>query len=229
MELNQRQQDILTQLNENRRVTVRELAQNLFYSEMTIRRDLSKLEAGGYLRRYHGGALPAQSEQYPLEQRMYIYRQEKGEIAKFAEKHLRDGQTILLLGCSTCAYLLPLLKRYKGLHVFTNSLLFLSTLSEMQIRCTVCGGELYVPDKLLIGQTAEAFFRSVNYDIAFLGCDGIAEDGTISVLLEHSVELVKIACQNARKRIVIADHSKSGIRSTYNICKAEEIDELIVL
>lgn len=229
MELNQRQRDILTRLNEKQRVTVQELSKDLFYSEMTIRRDLSKLEAGGYLKRYHGGALPMHSEQYPMEQRMYINEQEKRAMAKCAEKYLRDGQTILLYGCSTTAYLLPLLKKYSGLHVFTNSLDFLSALSEMQIRCTICGGELFAPDKLLIGQTSEAFFRSVNYDIAFLSCDGIAEDGTISVLLEHSIELIKIACQNAKKRILIADHSKSGIRSTYNVLHADDVDDLIVL
>lgn len=229
MELNQRQRDILTRLDENKRVTVQELSKTLFFSEMTIRRDLSKLERGGYLKRYHGGALPIQSEQYPMEQRMYIYEQEKRELAKCAEKYLRDGQTVLLYGCSTNAYILPLLKKYSNLHVFTNSLNFLSTLSEMQIRSTICGGELYAPDKLLVGRASEAFFRSVNYEIAFLSCDGISEDGTISVLLEHSIELLKIACQNAKKRILIADHSKSGIRSTYNVLHADDVDDLIVL
>lgn len=230
MKLNKRQTDILNLVNQKQRVTVGFLAKTLFFSEMTIRRDLTKMEREGYLKRYHGGALSmSQIGQYPIEQRMCINEKEKRDMAKCAEKYLCDNQTIFLPGCSTCAYLLPFLKNYKDLHIITNSVEFLTVLSEMGIRSTISGGEYYAPDKILIGGVAEKFLRSVNYDVAFLSCDGIDEDGTVSVEREDSAALVSISFENAKKRIIIADHSKLNIRCKYNICNTDEADDIIML
>ena len=230
MTLNQRQKDIVEQVNKKQRVSVTFLAQNLFFSEMTIRRDLLKLENEGYLKRYHGGAMALSlTEQYPIEQRMYINEQEKREIAKCAEKHLADGQTVFLPGCSTCAYLLPFLKNYKNLHIVTNSVQFLTILSEMKMRCTISGGEYYAADKILIGRVAESFFRSMNYDVAFVSCDGISENGDLSVIREDSAELIQICLRNSDKLIVVADHTKLGQRCRYNVCNTKDADEVIIL
>ena len=230
MELNQRQKDILGLVNEKQRVTVQYLAKVLFFSEMTVRRDLDKLERGGYLKRYHGGAIAlSQAVQYPIEQRMHINEQEKRRMAKQAEKHLRNGQTVFILGSSTCAYLLPCLRSFEDLHIFTNSVQFLQILSEMKIRCTLSGGEYFVADKILLGRVAENFFRSMNYDIAIIACDGIDEDGTVTVIREDGAELVRIGFRNAAKRIVIADHTKLGCRGTYNVCNTGEADDVIVI
>ena len=230
MQLNQRQEDILHLVNQKQRVTVAFLAKHLFFSQMTIRRDLIKLENEGYLKRYHGGALALSlTEQYPIDQRMHINEQEKRNIAKRAEKHLSDRQTILLPGCSTNAYILPLLKNYKDLHIITDSVQFLTALSEMKIRCTVSGGEYYAADKILHGHVTLSFFRSMNYDLAFFSCDGVAEDGTVSVIREDAAEMIRIGFQNAAKRIFVADHSKLGIRSNYNVCKISDADEVIMI
>ncbi|MBE6929529.1 MAG: DeoR/GlpR transcriptional regulator [Ruminococcaceae bacterium] len=230
MGMNQRQKDILDWVNQKQRVSVTFLAQTLFFSEMTIRRDLIKLENEGYLKRYHGGAMALSlTELYPIEQRMFINEHEKRDIAKYAEKHLRDNQTIFLPGSSTCAYLLPFMKNYSGLHIITNSVQFLVTLSEMNIRCTISGGEYYAAEKVLVGHAANHFFRSMNYDIAFQGCDGITEDGQISVVREHAAELFRISFTNAEKHIIIADHSKYGVRCTYNVCRVDDADEVIMI
>jgi len=230
MKLNKRQTDILNLVNQKQRVTVGFLAKALFFSEMTIRRDLTKMEHEGYLKRYHGGAVSMlQTGQYPIEQRMCINEKEKRNMAKCAEKYLCDNQTIFLPGCSTCAYLIPFLKNYKDLHIITNSVEFLTILSEMRIRCTICGGEYYATDKILVGREAENFLHSINYDIAFLSCDGIDADGTVSVEREDSAALVSISFENAKKRIIIADHSKLSTRYKYNVCNTADADDIIML
>lgn len=230
MKLNERQKQIVELVNQKQRVSVKALAETLFYTEMTIRRDLIKLENEGYLHRYHGGAIAmCCTEQYPIDQRMFMNESEKRELARRASAYLRDDQTILLCGNSSCAYLLPFLKEYKNLHILTDSLQFLTTLSEMRIRCTICGGEYFAADKILIGHASENFFHQFNYDIAFIGCDGIDDDGTISVLREHSAQLCKIALANAEKCIILADHSKLHTRSHFNICNVMEDENVILL
>ena len=51
MELNERQQLIVNLLRENGKVNVAALSKELHYSEMTIRRDLTKMEKAGLLKR----------------------------------------------------------------------------------------------------------------------------------------------------------------------------------
>ena len=56
---NQRHNEILEILKNERFASVSELSERLFSSQPTIRRDLNFLEKQGYLRRSHGGAIPA--------------------------------------------------------------------------------------------------------------------------------------------------------------------------
>ena len=230
MELNKRQSEILRLVEEKQKISVSELSQTLFFSEMTIRRDLSKMEHAGYLKRYHGGALSmVQTGHYTIEQRMFINEKEKREMARCAEKHLSDGQTVFLPGCSTCAYLLPLFKGYKGIHVITNSVEFLRILSEMQVRCTLCGGEYYAPDKIVVGAVASELLRSVNYDVGFFSCDGIDDDGTVTVYSEDSLALFKSCFKNSKRRILISDHSKLHKRRKYTATITQDADDIIML
>ena len=62
MQLNSRQQEILNLLYEVGKLSVSELACRLYVTEMTIRRDLSAMEKGGFLKRYHGGAVLISSQ-----------------------------------------------------------------------------------------------------------------------------------------------------------------------
>ena len=99
----------------------------------------------------------------------------------------------------------------------------------MQIRCTICGGTYYPLDQILIGRVAESFLRSMNYDLAFFTCDGIAEDGTVSFDREETVGVGEIIVKNAKKIVLIADHSKLNKRYTYNICNTRDLDDVIVM
>ena len=230
MALNERQQKILELTEQKGRITVARLAQKLYVSEMTVRRDLAKMEQEGHLKRFHGGAV-ANSDyiQYPIDTRMHINEKEKRDLAKKATSYIKSGQTLFLPGCSTCAFMLPLLKDFEDITVITNSVQFLIILSKMRIRCILSGGEYFESDRVLVGRSAENFLRSFNTDISFLSCDGISDDGMISVEDENTAEIVRIGFQNSKCRVVLADRSKLGGRYTYNICRAEDVDEIIII
>ena len=229
MALNDRQRQILDLVEKKQRISSTTLAKKLYVSEMTVRRDLAKMEEDGYLKRYHGGAI-ANSEhmEYLIEMRMHINEKEKRELAKRAQAYIQNGQTIFLPGSSTCAFLLPCLKQYEDLMVITNSVQFMILLSNMHIRCILTGGEYLKKDKLLVGRSAESFLRGFNTDIAFLACDGISDDGMVTVEDESTAALVRIGFENAKQRIILADRSKLGCKYTYNICKTDEADDIIV-
>ena len=167
--------------------------------------------------------------QYPITLRMHINEKEKRDLAKRAEAYLADGQTIFLPSSSTCAFLIPSLKKYEGLCVITNSVQFMLALSKLRIRCILSGGEYVEQNKMLVGRSAERFLRTVNANIAFLACDGISDDGMVSVEDELSAEIVRIGFENSEKRIILSDHTKLGRKYTYNICRVEEADDILVI
>ncbi|MBQ9760319.1 MAG: DeoR/GlpR transcriptional regulator [Clostridia bacterium] len=230
MKLNDRQKQILELTEKKQRVTVAHLAKGLFVSEMTVRRDLAKMEQGGYLKRFHGGAV-ANSDylEYPIETRMHINEKEKRDLARRAQKYIQNGQIIFLPGSSTCAFLIPLLKNYDGITVITNSVQFMVMLSKMRIRCILSGGEYLEGDKVLVGRDAERVLRAYNADILFLACSGISEDNMVTVDDEAKAEIGRIGFQNSKKRIILADRSKLGITYPHNICHTSEADDLIVI
>ena len=92
-----RRNDIVDILYEKERVSVAELAETLFVSEMTIRRDLIEMEKEGILKRYRGGAvLSATDNEMPISKRFYVEEKEKKFLAKAAGEFLSDNLTVYI-------------------------------------------------------------------------------------------------------------------------------------
>src|SRR5471030_567739 len=122
--LNQpRLDEIMLLLTQHQRVKASDLAQALFVSEETIRRDFKYLEEAGKLRRIHGGAiLPRLNEEQPLQVRSRIKPQAKTRIAVCAAKLVSEGMVLFLdTGTSTLALAQQLIG-FSQLRIITNSL-----------------------------------------------------------------------------------------------------------
>lgn len=230
MALCERQKEILEFVEKKQRVSVEEIAKKTFVSPMTVRRDLEKMQREGYLKRYHGGAVAnGDYMDYPINTRMHINEKQKKEIALAAEKHINDNGTVFLTGSSTCSYLIPHLKKHEGLLVVTNSVQFMIMLSRYGVRCILTGGEHYEKQKILLGRHTENFIRTMNFDIMIFSCDGISDDGSVTVENESGAELVKIGFANSKKRVLLADGSKLGLKYTYNVCRRADVDDVIIV
>ena len=84
MALTERQNEILRKLKENKTAVVSELAQDLFVSEATIRRDLAEMKSMGLIERSHGGALlPENAEEISIFFRMEKNASEKIDYREF--------------------------------------------------------------------------------------------------------------------------------------------------
>ena len=228
--LNDRQKQILEIVDNKKRVSVIALSKALFVSQMTVRRDLQKMEQEGHIRRYHGGALAL--EDYinaSIDVRMRVYEKEKRTMAAQAEKYVRDGQTIFLNSSSTCAYVIPCLKKHKDITVVTNSVQFLLMLSKLHIKCILAGGEYLENDRCLVGRNTENFLRNINPDIAFLSCSGISDSGAVTEFEEATAEITRIAVANSKRKILLADNSKLGQTYTHTVCHVDDMDDVIVI
>ena len=106
-------------------LSVAELSAQFGVSADTIRRDLDLLSVGGFVRRTHGGAVPAD---YLVQggsssaQRNGSRIAEKTRIAQCASELIEDGESVILNGGSTTRLFAFELGGKKDLTVVTNSL-----------------------------------------------------------------------------------------------------------
>lgn len=224
-----RQKDILALLYEKGRVSVAELSRTLYVSEMTVRRDLSEMEKGGYLKRYRGGAVLKPSEgEMPVTERHFMNAEEKRALAARAAAYLSDGITVFLDSSSTCAYLLPHIARHKNVTLVTNSVKTLLAAAEAHLPTLLIGGEYYEQDMCLVGSQAEESVRALNVDVAFFttaAYDG--ESGIISDFDLRQTAIRKLVLKNAGQSVFLFERYKCGKRMLYTLAHRDEVTVLV--
>ena len=95
--MNSRQLDILALLEQQGEITIKNLAEQLHVSEMTIHRDLDYLEQGQFLFKKRGAAVFINAP----DRRYGIYEEEKRRIGKLAASLIEPGQSILFDNSTT--------------------------------------------------------------------------------------------------------------------------------
>ena len=230
MKLNNRQKKILQIVNRKGSVKVSELSESLYFSGMTIRRDLQVLEEEGLLKRVYGGAVANESEfQYPMWYRVKINKEQKKMLAQQATKHLHDGQVIFFNSSSTLVYLLPYLQQYKKLKIVTNSIPLLLQVAKMHIPCLLTGGIYNEIEGSISGRQTEAFLQRINPDISFLSCEALSSDGYVTDGDADFAEIDRIAVEQSKVSVLLMDRSKIGSRCTYTVCHTDQVAEVIIL
>ena len=212
------------------RVTVEALATRFGTSQVTIRADLSALEAAGALIRTHGGALLREEEDEPLDVKQLQHHAEKVRIAQAAVAMMRDGETIILDSGTTTAEIARALRKgeLKSINVITNALNVAALLMDVaSIRLIVPGGILRRESNSLSGPMAEAALANLQADRLYLGADGL--DPEIGVMTPHlqEAELNAKMMRISRQVVVVADSSKLLRRNISLIAKVEQLQVLI--
>ena len=224
-----RQQSILKLLEEKRTTTVRELAAKVFASEASVRRDLETLEAQGYVKRVYGGVLLARNTNTatPVGLREGDHAAAKNEIARRAAAMIPAGSTVMLDASSTTRRILKYVENLENLRIFTNNLHVFEEVDRAGAE-VYCTGGMYRPrSHAFVGPAAENFVRSVSVDILFFSSQGITEDGEISDVCEEETHLRRVMLSRAKKKILLCDSSKIGVRGDFLLCRREDVDMII--
>ncbi len=218
-------------------VSVAEVAATLDVSGMTIRRDLERLEARGFLTRTHGGAMAmavgraapgssaegaARSETYDAEEPAFERRRRrnataKARIARAAACLVGAGETVALdVGSSVLALAEELVAR-DDLRVFTNNLRAAIALTRSRSPVYLLGGQLRGAELAVVGPVATAQVNDYYFDRVFLGVSGVTEAGYFDYALEDS-EMKRAFIARARQAVVLCDGSKFDRRALARIC-----------
>jgi DeoR family transcriptional regulator of aga operon len=226
----ERRRRICELLREEGRVTVEALATRFGTSQVTIRADLSALESAGALTRTHGGALPPEDADEPLDVKQLQHHAEKVRIAQAAVALIRDGETIILDSGTTTAEIARALRKaeIQSINVITNALNVAALLMDVPaVRLIVPGGILRRESNSLSGPMAEAALAQLQADRLYLGADGV--DPEVGVMTPHlqEAELNAKMIRISRQVVVVADSSKLIRRNVSLIAKVQQIHMLI--
>ena len=137
----EREKQILTEILRTKKVNVKELAEKLYASEPSIRRDLINLEKQGFVKRVHGGAILEENgvsvSKIPFVIRELEQSDAKIIIAEKAAKLVNDGDCIFLDASSSAYNIVPFLASKVNITVITNGIKAASKICEYGIK-TIC-------------------------------------------------------------------------------------------
>lgn len=211
-------------------VSVGYLAGLFKVSEMTIHRDLAKLEQADQVRKTYGGAVVAERMMFEFDftRRRQTRKKEKLAIAKKAFEFISLGQKIILDTGTTTLELTYLLKDFNGITVITPSLAVASVLQfSSGIETILLGGIIRKGSPDLAGLVTENNLDMFTADIAFQGADGIGLDGTLYTEDMRIVKVDQKIRRRAAKNYVLADSSKIGKTALATNGFVRQVDALI--
>lgn len=226
----ERSQFILDYLRQHRHVDVSFLREKLQVSEVTIRKDLERLENENLVIRSHGGAMLNENlflEPSFLEKEDRL-REEKSAIAKVAASLVKDGDVIALSTGTTVHHMTKWIRDRTNLTVVTNAINIAKELMGLEgIQLFLTGGSIRPKTFALIGETAEKSLDGIYTDYVFFGINGFSiEEGLTTPSMEEA-RVVRKLIENAKHTVVLADHSKFGVVTFYRIVPVEKVHTLI--
>lgn len=230
MDQDNRHKAILSTVEVQGTVKVADIAKQLNVTEMTIRRDLSRLEHQGLLKRVHGGGISARGRSYEptLELRKTERIKEKQQIAHAASNLVKEGDFIALDVGSTTYELARRLVDRNNLTVITPSLLIANVLANQPaLRLILPGGIVRPGETSMIGELSHRAFEMFHVDRLFLGVGGIDSQAGLTEYNWDDTLVKQAMLRTAKQVIALADSSKFERIGTVKICLLETLDILV--
>lgn len=226
----ERQEQILEILQKNKYLAPRDIADMLFTSYSSIRRDLEEMELSGLILRSYGKVELANNHpmliSYPI--RMTENAQKKQLIAKKAASLIHEGDTIFIDPSSSCSYFAKELTNIKGITIVTNNIEILYYMTQYNVNVISSGGTQSEQNRYaMVGAIAENTFRNIYADYVIFSARSLTADGKIYDIHYAETTTRHVMLKNAAKKIFLCDSSKLNSISPYYQCDLSDIDYLI--
>jgi DeoR/GlpR family transcriptional regulator of sugar metabolism len=208
--------------------SLEELSKHVEASVSTVRRDLSVLEAGGSLRRTHGGArvLAPKSDEFAFSTRDARQPTEKEMIGQACAALIQSNQSVILDAGTTVYHVARYLEE-KAPQIVTNSLPVANLFaSANKVEVILAGGVIYPRLGVLVGPMTVEAFSKMRVDVAVMSAGGITVEGITNshaLLIDIQREMLKAA----QKIIFCLDHTKLGRQSVSPLCGLDLIDVVV--
>lgn len=225
----ERHHSILALLKEQQVISINELKERLQVSHMTIRRDISKLEAEGRVLSVTGGVQLAETIHNELshEDKVLQNHSEKESISIRAYEQIGNNKIIYLDAGTTTLEIAKLISDHANLTVITNDFVIANYLIA-HANCTVyhTGGKIDRENKSSVGNQAARTIREFNIDLAFISTSSWNQRG-ISTPAEEKVVVKRAICDVSKTCCLVTDSSKYGKVAPFHAVDIENFTQII--
>lgn len=222
----ERHQKISQIIKKRKSIDVSWLSQELGVSEVTVRRDLEKLEKQGVLIRTYGGAIlnpdyEQTSDVEEIEAASQNFSKIAMELGELSDS-IVDVHDILFLGkCESNYVLADLLQDKTDVIVFTNSLDILSIMTENKTGTVlVTGGQVDYNYRTIVNNSIVPF-PNITVDKAFLRVDAVHMSYGIFVNEHTDATIYKEVKKIAKNLVLIMENH---VFNKVGLIKVDELD-----
>ena len=229
-QMSERHMRILEILRVKAYATVDMLANELYVSQSSVRRDLNYLETRGFLKRSYGVVSLKTSDNLnvPFPIRLNANVTQKRNIAKKALELVDDGDTVFVDASSTCMYLLYELVNKKGITVVTNGVNAVHYLQNFNVKVICTGGSLYRDDPAaMTGADTIDVISHVRANVVFFSPQAIDDSGTLLDCYHEENAVIRCMMKYSDKKVCLCDSTKIGKVSSFKLCDMSEVDVLV--
>lgn len=214
---------------DNQQAEVNTLSSMLNVSEVTIRRDLEKLESEGFLTRTHGGAvLNREDEDIPITPNGGN-PEDYNEIADVAVQMIKDGDIIMLTNGMINLYIAKKLGNKNNITILTNDITIATELSFYKsIKVILLGGDLDFRYNAVFGTLTINNLNKFFVSKLFIEIDGITSDLDLTVSSIDMASLIQEASKNANEKILLLTSDAFEKNSFYRVGKAQQIADKLI-
>ncbi|MEA4854313.1 MAG: DeoR/GlpR family DNA-binding transcription regulator [Christensenella sp.] len=222
---------IMNRLNKKGIINLKEIAQELEISEITVRRDLEGLERAGKLKRVQGGAARADvlsGAELTMKEKSSQNMREKIRVAEYAARFVKDGDCVFIDGGTSMVPLIDYLGN-KQISIMTyNDLLMKKINKPIVAEVFVVGGRYLPYFGMNVGQIAQDVLRQFHFNVAFFGCAGVNLGEGICYGTEmESISMKQIALANSDHSYLLIDSSKMEKRGFLRFADISAFDAVI--
>jgi DeoR/GlpR family transcriptional regulator of sugar metabolism len=208
----QRQHLIMEKLSHSGVVTIAALSDDFGVSQMTVRRDIEKLERAGRVMSVTGGVqLPQRILSEPSHTaKTHLRYEQKVAIGRKAAEMIPSRGVIYIDAGTTTLEIARQLIGHPDLIIVTNDFIICETLaagSQCQLHHT--GGYLDRQNLSSVGEGAALGLSRFNLDIAFISTSSWGMQG-ISTPSEDKIALKRVAAERASRSVLVTDSTKYG-------------------
>ncbi|MGV3560655.1 DeoR/GlpR family DNA-binding transcription regulator [Larkinella arboricola] len=204
-----RKRIILQTVEEKGSVEVKELAELLQTSEITVRRDLTQMATDGLIYRTHGGAMKVSLAKNPVQfvNKTAVNSENKDYICRLAAQQIQEGE-VIFMDCGSTVFRLCQFIRNKRIQVITNSLPVVNELLQSEVTVNLVGGEVDAKRQAVHGLIAHEHIARYRAHKAFLGVDGISAANGLSAHSETEAGMTLAMAGQAEETYLLCDSTK---------------------
>ena len=226
----EREEQILNLLAKCDEITLTALAEQLFVSLPTIRRDLNKLEKKKMVMKKYGSVSlirdPADAT-IAFSFRATEQSEPKHVMAKQAVRQIKDGDTIMMDATTSTYFIVPYLTELKNIIVITSGAKTAMLLAQYGIQNICTGGRMINKSFSYTGNDAIETIMRYNADVAFVSCRGLSMEGKVTDNSIEENEVRRAMLKQSKRKILLCDGQKVGRTCLHNLCNASDFDEII--